>query len=139
MSKAVTLFLALVVVGMLVGSVTTYLQTTADTQVAAVVQTALPAYIRIPVIGVDAVIDTSALPDTVYFEYASALPGTQGVARMSGSAEDVFNRLHELQEGDELFIQNMKGDVMRFVVGEGENMLELTASNDVRIRAVFVP
>lgn len=106
------------------------------------------AHIRIPAIGVDKiVVEGVALPDLKkgpghYPE--TPLPGQKGNAAIAGHRTTYgapFNRIDELVEGDEIFVETVQGD-FRYIVQEqlivaptavdvledkGDNRLTLTA------------
>ncbi len=93
----------------------------------------LPDRIVIPKIGLDAKINSvgqtetgnMAAPenfkDVGWYEYGS-VPGVKGSAVLAGHLDDrfglpaVFDRLEELEPGDEVFIKNVSGRMLRFVV-----------------------
>ncbi len=72
----------------------------------------IPVRIAIPVIAVDAPIAFDVVWDT-----DTVVPGAPGGALLQArTGSDVFARLPELQEGDELFIESNDREVVRFVV-----------------------
>lgn len=95
----------------------------------------LPVRLKIPLIGVDSVIVYAGLtsegamdvpkgPAEVSWFSFGVRPGDVGSAVIAGhfgwkdDIPAVFDRLHELQKGDKLYVEDEKGKVVTFVVRE---------------------
>ncbi|MFA5993898.1 MAG: class F sortase [Parcubacteria group bacterium] len=99
----------------------------------------LPVRLKIPGIGVDAVVESLGLtvagamevpkgPDNVAWYELGTRPGEQGSAVIAGhygkwknGQGSVFDDLHKLNKGDKLYIEDDKGVVIAFVVRESRN------------------
>jgi len=95
----------------------------------------LPAYLRIPVIGVDATVISVGLtldgamdvpkgPDDVAWFSLGSRPGESGSSVIAGhygwenNIPAVFDNLHKLRKGDNLSVEDENGIVTTFVVRE---------------------
>lgn len=95
----------------------------------------LPVRLKIPVIGVDSAVIPVGLtsggamgapesPDEVAWFNLGPRPGENGSSAMAGhfgwkdNIPAVFDNLHEMKEGDKIYVEDEKGAVVTFVVRE---------------------
>ncbi|MDO9231136.1 MAG: class F sortase [bacterium] len=99
----------------------------------------LPVRLKIPAIEVDAVVEQAGLtpagamdtpkgPDDVAWFSLGTRPGENGSAVITGhygtwknGNGSVFDNLHKLKKGDNIYIEDEKGETISFVVRESRN------------------
>ena len=108
----------------------------------------LPTRLRIPKIGVDAVVqfvgltsdwamDVPSGPDDVAWFELGRRPGEEGTAVISGhygwknNIPAVFDNLHNLRKGDNIYIEDERGDIISFVVRESRRYDPKADASDV--------
>jgi LPXTG-site transpeptidase (sortase) family protein len=107
------------------------------THVTATTEAGIPLHLIIPSISVDAPIEQVGLtatgamdapkdPQTVGWLGTSAIPGLPGNAVIDGhrgwyKKPAVFDRLHEMQVGDRIYVKDEKESIIVFIVREIKN------------------
>lgn len=112
-----------------------------------------PARLKIPKINIDTLVeyvgltsegamDTPESPNNVAWFDLGPRPGEIGSATISGhfgwknGKPSIFDNLHKLQKGDEIYIEDEKGETITFIVTKlqiydlTENASEVFVSND---------
>lgn len=111
--------------------------------------TVRPVRLKIPSIGVDAVIESLALapdgtmatpkgPDDVAWFELGTLPGENGSAVITGhygtwknGQGSVFDNLHKINAGDKLYVEDANGTTNVFVVRESRSLEPSADTTDI--------